>query len=191
MSEIPPTSFMRDGIREMILRQNDPTTSGYDIATGVEERDTAMRNITHEMLSETLPDYIEKEAQIAETMGEDFTRYLLGIGSFDPTIPTVEPPLVRIDIPASGYLYEPVMATADLVGGNMVEDDFVFEWFATIGSDNVVIDPNEGRVVYSEYDAVGTFAIRCRATSERYGLLIFTDGYINISEREPSSSSSS
>jgi len=191
MSEIPPTSYILDAIREVFIQKNDPTRIGYDISSGVNNRTLTLSNITHEILSKSIPDYIEKEAVIAEKFGEDYTAYMLGISDIDHTSKPLQVPTLSLGDTQTILIHESATLSCTLVGGDYGDVSFTFDWFATIGPTNPLIADKTLQVTEATFSEAGTYIIRCRVTNVEQGLLLSADLVITVEEPTPSSSSSS
>ena len=76
----PPTSFLLDAIRDFYINTTDPSIFGVG---GLRRKETQLAKFTHEYLSDKISNYEEIEAQIAETLGDNLSKLLLGSITID------------------------------------------------------------------------------------------------------------
>jgi len=174
---IPETNFIRDGIREMIIKQmiiSDNST--------VEERNNIINNITHENISKYIPDYINMEYNVAQNFGEEFAARLLGLNTDKPIAPIIIPPVMtisddqEISIDGNGIL------DAQLSGGTMNLSDFVFLWSMNYGPGNITIDNPTSNNTIIEFSETGLYEILCVATNEKTQFILRDSIQFNVYE---------
>jgi hypothetical protein len=177
MSEAPPTSFILDGIREMIIANMDPSEMGSTPEDGVNERLAVFDKITHEMLEKQVDGYYNLEAKIAETAGSTYTDFLLGIGEFNP-LPVTDPvpPVISLGVDQlDTYVGTSAYVMAELVGGNLDTSDMFYEWYATIGGASITITTVNDQIAQFDFLVDGVYRVRCRGKSASNSMMIFED----------------
>jgi len=77
-STAPNTDYILIATREFLIHNINPSDLGFDEASGLAEKERLINSITHESLMKN-PGYLKNEEAIANSMGENFTNYLLDI----------------------------------------------------------------------------------------------------------------
>lgn len=77
-STAPNTDFILTGIREFMIHNINPSELGYDLESGLAEKERLINSVTHDTLMQN-PNYLKNEEAIANSIGEHFTDDLLGI----------------------------------------------------------------------------------------------------------------
>jgi hypothetical protein len=136
------TTYLLDGLRELLVHHIDPSTLNDDVLLGLKEKERLLSLMTEEMLRTEMDDYDEVENELAAGIKSDFTNFLL---SGDPSyIPVISMPSLSINLPqynssSSGFegtTLRPLAGQtyqfqAVISGGNLGADNFNYEVIVT------------------------------------------------------------
>ena len=162
----PPTDYMLRGIKELYMQKTDPSILGNTLINGLKEKETQLKRFTHENLAKSIPNYLEQEAKVAATMGENYIKFLLGLlgpDALKKTPPTVifsdfSPMPNSSSSSSSSSSNLPIVIhtgteyylEAIISGGNMNLDGFTYDW--TID----VVPEKGGTVIFRELTNIKT-----------------------------------
>ena len=75
---IPKTSYILNGMRDLYIKQADPSILNKDPILGLKTKERKLAKFTHENLAKSIPNYEEKESRIAATLGDNYSKILCG-----------------------------------------------------------------------------------------------------------------
>lgn len=172
----PDSEFILNGAKESIIGKVDPSGLHANLEDGIQIKEDLIDNITHESLyANDNFNYDELEGVVSRTLGDDYTKFLLGkMDISDLTKPQIPPDIKyvgddnMINVKICGLNMAPMIKQ-----GTIPVDGFTFYW-------NIVIAPQYGVVTYSNRNSIsphisfsktGSYTLRMTYKYERLSFM--------------------
>jgi len=76
-NEHPETSYILDGLRELMIQRFKPLQLSVDSKKGLAVKEELLSKITHDFLLKNVKNYLEYEAQVALHVKDNYTTFLI------------------------------------------------------------------------------------------------------------------
>ena len=172
----PDSEFIVNGAKESIIGKVNPANLHSNLEDGIQIKEDLIDNITHESLyANDNFDYDELESIINRTLGDDYTKFLLGtLNVNNLTSPQIPPDIKYVE---DGNILNVKICGMDMIPiitqGTIPVNEFTFYW-------NIIIAPRYGVVTYSNrnsnnphisFSKTGSYTLRMVYKYERLTLI--------------------
>lgn len=173
---VPSTSCLLDTMKEIVIHNMSVAQAG-----GIDKKEEIIDTLTHELMMETLPNYVEmEELVVREGYCDVLTDFFLGYSDAQEEIVEPATPIVDAGI-SQDVIYPETVTMQGTVGGPIPLEELNIEWSKDSGDGNVDFDDLSSLNAIASFSEPGFYLLRLTASNDD----VSAYGVVSIAVRTP------
>lgn len=170
------TSYLLDTMKEIVIHNMSVAQAG-----GIDKKEEIIDTLTHELMMETLPNYLEMEELVAAGgRGDMLVDFFLGYSDPQKEITELALPVVDAGI-SQDIIYPATAIMQGTVGGPTPIEELIIEWSKDGGDGDVYFDDSSSLNAVVSFSEPGFYLLRLTASNDD----VSAYGVVSIAVRTP------